>query len=68
MKSRISRNVKGILTCGILGIIFWLFPEIFSLGLTPAEFYLQYRAVGMTLFGITILTGIDTLILIKKSE
>lgn len=66
MKARISANIKGLLTCGIIGIIFWLLPYMFSLSYTAAEFYIKYRALGMTISGITILNSIHTLILLKK--
>lgn len=60
MEHTLKRDFQGIVTSGILGLLFWLIPVVFSGSLsTPvADIYLKYRALGMVLVSLPVLWSI----------
>lgn len=56
-----KKDLQGILVCCVICLLFWILPAVFSsyLSCSVAEFYIKYRAVGMTMAALAIVVSIQ---------
>ena len=71
LKERImKKHLYQILSCGIIGLMFWVVPELLSnhIQYTAAEFYLKYRSLSMTMSCLSIIACICCLHKLREEE
>lgn len=70
MEHTLKRDFQGIVTCGVLGLLFWLVPAVFSssLSIPVADIYLKYRALGMVLVSLPVLWSIFCLYRLRAGK
>lgn len=70
MEHTLKRDFQGIAICGVLGLLFWLVPAVFSgrLSFPVADIYLKYRALGMVLASLPILWSIFCLYRLRAGK